>query len=100
MKESKIITAETEYGETDLYDGMIMSAFEDIFYLNGLDRDLLEYVYDRSNHYLTVLQYVNDPGGHPEEYLEAKGLEKKFGEGYNPGLLVMVLARVEVLLGR
>lgn len=100
MKENKIITAETEYGEADLYDGMIMSALEDIFYLNGLDRDLFEHVYTRVNHYFDVLRYMNDPAGHPEEYLEAKGLEKKFGARYNPGLLIMVLARVEVLLGR
>jgi len=98
MKESKIITAESEYGETDLYDGMIMSAFEDIFYLNNLDRDILQMIYKRVSHYVYVLEYIEDPVNHPVECLEAHALKEKFGD-FNPGLLVMVLARLEVMLG-
>jgi len=99
MNKEKIITAESEYGETDLCDGMIMCAFENMHYLDNLDHDILKEIHERTRHYIDVLQYLNDPEDHPEECLEAHGMMEKFKD-FNTGLLVIMAVRTEVLLGR
>lgn len=102
MKESKIITAESEHGETDLYDGFIMSAMKKGSYFDNLNPDILKEILNKLNHYIDVMSYIDRPDADPYKNLEAHGLSEKLGLKfiYLDGVLNGMKERIETLLKR
>jgi hypothetical protein len=99
MNEKNIITPETLENDTDLYDGMIISALSDRFYFEGLDPSVLLEVHKRLIHYANVMHFKDDASEHPFEYIEAQDLGKKLAvAGLDEEYLKTMAKKCEELL--